>query len=132
MGDGSPELVVSMLSDALLIPLMRYNVNDIARLYSYNELKTFLHDCGYGHICPELKLPLVAIGGRKNRALVIGNTSLAPEAVKQGIYADFSVAALTTGYFRISVQVSCFLIEIQFAPRRCLLTAAGKSVCETL
>ncbi|MGD9948197.1 MAG: hypothetical protein AB7U29_06910 [Desulfobulbus sp.] len=112
-GDGSPELVVSMLSDALLIPLMRYNVNDIARLYSYNELKTILHDCGYGHLCPELKLPLVAIGGRKNRALVIGNTSLAPEAVKQGIYADFSAAALTTGYFRLSVQESCFLIEIQ-------------------
>jgi phenylacetate-CoA ligase len=112
-GDGSPELVVSMLSDALLIPLMRYNVNDVAQLYSYNELKTILHDCGYGHLCPELKLPLIAVGGRNNRALVIDNASLAPEAVKQGIYANFSAAALTTGYFRISVQESGFLIEIQ-------------------
>lgn len=112
-GDGSPELVVSMLSNALLIPLMRYNVKDVARLYSYNELAAILHDCGYGHLCPELKLPLLSISGRKNRGLTLGSTSITPEAVKQGLYADHTVAALTTGYFRLSVQESGFLMEIQ-------------------
>jgi phenylacetate-CoA ligase len=112
-GDGSPELVVSMLSDALLIPLIRYNVKDVARIYPYNELKTILQDCGYGHLCPELKLPLLSVGGRKSRALIAGNTTIAPEAVKQGIYADFTVAAATTGYFRLSIKDGAFLIEIQ-------------------
>lgn len=111
--DGAPELVVSMLSEALLIPLIRYNVKDIARLHPYNELKTILHDCGYGRLCPELKLPLLSVGGRKNRALVVGTTTIAPEAVKQGLYADFAAAAITTGYFRLSVQATGFLIEIQ-------------------
>ena len=114
--DGTPELVVSMLSDALLIPLMRYNVKDVARLYPYNELKNILHDCGYGHLAPELKLPLLTVGGRKNRALAIGSAAITPEAVKQGLYADFTVAALTTGYFRLSVKASGFLIEIQLRP----------------
>jgi len=110
---GSPELVVSMLSDALLIPLIRYNVNDVARIYSYNEIATILKDCGYGHLCPELKLPLVSVGGRKNRALIIKNSSIAPEAIKQGIYTDFAVAASTTGYFRLSTKDDSSVIEVQ-------------------
>lgn len=111
--DSSPELVVSMLSDALLIPLIRYNVKDVARLYSFNELKTILNDCGYGHLCPELKLPLLSVGGRKNRTLRISDATITPEAVKHGIYTDFSVAILTTGYFRLSITDETFLIEVQ-------------------
>lgn len=112
-GDGSPELVVSMLSEALLIPLIRYNVKDVARIYSYNDIATILQDCGYGHLCPELKLPMLSVGGRKNRALIIKNSSIAPEAVKQGIYTDFAVAAATTGYFRLSIKDNAFVIEVQ-------------------
>lgn len=112
-GDGSPELVVSMLSDALLIPLIRYNVKDVARIYPYNQIKTILNDCGYGQLCPKLKLPMLSVGGRKNRALSIDNVSIAPEAVKQGIYADFAVAATTTGYFRLSNDYDALLIEVQ-------------------
>lgn len=111
--DGSPELVVSMLSDALLIPLIRYNVKDVARIYPYKEIKTILSDCGYGHLCPELKLPMLSVGGRKNRGLSIDQMSITPEAVKQGIYADFAVAATTTGYFRLSINNGEFLIEVQ-------------------
>jgi len=111
--DGSPELVVSMLSDALLIPLLRYNVQDVARIYPYNELKTILHDCGYGHLCPELKLPLLSVGGRKNRVVSGEGISITPEAVKQGLYEDFAVAAATTGYFRLSRNNNAFLIEVQ-------------------
>jgi len=112
-GDGSPELVVSMLSDALLIPLIRYNVKDVARIYSYNEIQTILKDCGYGHLCPELRLPMLSVGGRKNRALSIGKVAIAPEAVKQGIYTDFAVAGATTGYFRLSIKDGAFVIEVQ-------------------
>jgi phenylacetate-CoA ligase len=112
-GDGSPELVVSMLSEALLIPLIRYNVSDVARIYPYNEIKAILSDCGYEKLCPELKLPMLSVGGRKNRALSAGSAYIAPEAVKQGIYADFTVAAATTGYFRLSQKETGFLIEVQ-------------------
>lgn len=112
-GDGSPELVVSMLSDALLIPLIRYNVKDVARIHPYNEIKEILNDCGYGKLCPELKLPLLSVGGRKSRALSAGDKFLAPEAVKQGIYSEYSVAVATTGYFRLSMEDNSFLIEVQ-------------------
>lgn len=112
-GDGSPELVVSMVSEALLIPLIRYNVQDVARIYPYNEISTILRDCGYGHLCPELKLPMLSVGGRKNRVLSLENLSIAPEAIKQGLYEDFAVAAATTGYFRLSMNNETFLVEVQ-------------------
>ena len=103
----------SMLSDALLIPLIRYNVKDVARIYSYNEIQTILHDCGYGNLCPELKLPMLSVGGRKNRTLSIGKDAITPEAVKQGIYTDFAVAGATTGYFRLGIKDNAFVIEVQ-------------------
>lgn len=112
-GDGSPALVISMLSDALLIPLIRYNIKDVARIHPYNEIKTILHDCGYGHLCPALKLPMVSIGGRKKSKLSTGNVAIAPETIKQGIYEDFAVAAKTTGYFRLSNKNDTFVIEVQ-------------------
>ena len=101
----------------MLIPLIRYNVKDVARIYSYNELKKILKDCGYGHLTPKLKLPLLSVGGRKSRALKIGKATISPEAVKQGIYMDFSVAAATTGYFRLSIQDGVFVVEIQAKKR---------------
>lgn len=111
--DGSPELVVSMLSDTLQIPLIRYNVKDVAHIYTYNGIKEILQDCGYGNLCPELKLPMLSVGGRKNNEFFLGKASITPEAVKQGMYSDFTVAGATTGYFRLSRKDNDFLVEVQ-------------------
>ena len=114
-GDGSPELVVSMVGDDLLMPLIRYNMKDVGRIHPYNEIKTILHDCGYGHLCPALKLPMLSVRGRKAHALSAGDGSspVTAEAVKQGIYQDGAVAALTTGYFRLSLGEDACVIEVQ-------------------
>ena len=115
-GDGMPELVISMLSESLLIPLLRYNVGDVARIYSYEEIQTILRDCGYGQLCPELKLPLVAIGGRKTNLMPRCAICITPQAVKHGMYEDFEAAALTTGCFRVAAvaaQAAEGMIEVQ-------------------
>lgn len=112
--DGKPELVVSMLSESLLIPLIRYNVKDVAQIISYRQLQKILEDCGYGNLCPLLKLPLVAIGGRKGRLVEnSAGQAITPEEVKQGIYGDFTAAAVTTGYFKLRALEGVILIEIQ-------------------
>jgi len=112
--DGKPELVVSMLSDSLLIPLIRYNVKDVAQLIPYRQLQQILEDSGYGALCPQLKLPLVAIGGRKGRMVEnSAGQAVSPEEVKQGLYSDFTAAAATTGYFKLRVEGGGILVEIQ-------------------
>jgi phenylacetate-CoA ligase len=107
------ELVFSMLSESLLIPLMRYNSKDMGMIFSYDKIKGILSQSGFGHLCPELKLPIVAVGGRKGRCVTTDGISIYPEEVKQGLYCDFGVAAATTGYFRLRKDLNKILIEIQ-------------------
>ena len=45
--------------------------------------------------------------------MTLNSDSIFPEEVKQGLYSDFNVAALTTGYFKISKESNIFLIEVQ-------------------
>jgi hypothetical protein len=64
----------------------------------------------------------------------VGSSSKAPEAVKQGIYMDFSVAGSTTGYFRVGKKDDSFLIEIQLkkgiAPARQHETRFAKAIAQ--
>ncbi len=94
------ELVFSMLSPHMLVPLMRYNSKDRGWIFSYNQMKGILAKHGLQDITPDIKLPCVAVGGRKDRFLMAsGHTPVYPEEIKQGLYEDFEAAARTTGYF---------------------------------
>jgi len=107
------ELVFSMLSPYMLIPLLRYNSKDKGQIISYKKLEQILASCGHKDLMPELKLPMVAVGGRKNRFLELNGKRIYPEEVKQGLYEDFKTAALTTGYFRLNKDKNGPKIEIQ-------------------
>jgi phenylacetate-coenzyme A ligase PaaK-like adenylate-forming protein len=111
--DGIQELVFSMLSQSLLIPLMRYNSKDAGRIFTYYHMREVLNRHGYSHLCPELKLPMVAVGGRAGRCVTVNDISVYPEEVKQGLYSDFHIAAATTGYFKLSAANNTVLIEVQ-------------------
>jgi len=108
-----PELVFSMLSKSLLIPLMRYNSRDTGMVIPHRDLKRVLEQNGYGYLCPELKLPVVAVGGRKGRCVTVKGIPVYPEEVKQGLYSDFRAAEMTTGFFKMREEKGDLLIEIQ-------------------
>jgi phenylacetate-CoA ligase len=94
------ELVFSMLSRQMLIPLLRYNSRDRGWIFPYNKIKDVLIRNTCADIIPDLKLPCVGVGGRVERFLLAnGNTRVYPEEIKQGLYEDFEAAAKTTGYF---------------------------------
>jgi len=112
-GDGPRDLLISMLGDTLLIPMFRYNVKDLATIIPYKKLVTVLSDFGYGHLAPELKLPLVAIFGRTGRCITTSSGSVNPEQIKEGMYSDASVAAATTGHFKVSRDGETALVEVQ-------------------
>ncbi len=108
------ELVFTMLSQQFLIPLIRYNSQDQGYIRSYEFIKKVLTEEGYPHLIPELKLPLVAVAGRKGRWLSVKGKIVTPEEIKEGLYSDFEVAFLTTGYFKLSQKsVNDGKIEIQ-------------------
>jgi len=102
-----------MLSKSLLIPLIRYNSKDSGMIFSYHKMKGILEKNNYGHLCPELNLPLVAVGGRKGRCVTIKGASVYPEEIKQCLYSDFRLAESMTGQFKLKSELDCVLIEIQ-------------------
>ena len=99
-GNGTePELVISMLSPEMKIPLLRYRSGDLGRVLDHGQVVETLARFGHA-ISPDLKLPFVAVHGRGN-VLATGANRLTPEEVKEAIYADRTVAASVTGNFRL-------------------------------
>jgi len=101
----SHEVVFSMLNKNHTIPLIRYNSKDIGFILSYNNLKRILIEEQLSEeLIPDLKLPLIALSGRQGRCLTIGEKTVTPEEIKQGLYDNFKAANSTTGYFRLSKE----------------------------
>ncbi|MFC2136881.1 hypothetical protein ACFLTE_01770 [Bacteroidota bacterium] len=96
------ELIFSMLSPNLLIPLIRYNSKDSGKLYSYKHIETILKKHNLNHYIPDIKLPFVSVYGRKENYIIYKNEKIIPEDIKQSIFENLEVARLTTGYFRLS------------------------------
>jgi phenylacetate-CoA ligase len=105
------ELVISMLSQELKIPLLRYRSGDYGKEISYNKVVEVLRQFRHP-IEPELKLPFVAVSGR-GKSLSTDDGLLYPEAVKEALYADHRIAALATGNFRLTGKNGKALIEFQ-------------------
>jgi phenylacetate-CoA ligase len=98
-GDEPGELAITMLSEDLKIQLPRFRPGDIGQILTYRGVVSTLARFGYA-IEPDLKLPFVAVFGRGSR-LETRQGPLYPEAVKEAIYADPSLAQLFTGNFRL-------------------------------
>lgn len=96
---GHPELVMSMLSPEMKLPLMRYRTGDRGKIFSYADVVEKLAGSGLS-VTPDLKLPFVAVYGR-GASVDTENGPLFPEAVKEGIYALPALASRLTGNFRI-------------------------------
>ena len=110
------ELALSMLSEEMKIPLLRYRSGDYGKLFSYHEVVETL--ARFGHrIAPDLKLPFVAVSGR-GQALSIPSGKLYPEEIKEALYADHQIAALLTGAFRLSEQKGQPLVEFQMRKQK--------------
>lgn len=107
------ELVFSMLSPHFLIPLIRYNSHDQGYIIPYQKLADTLKGIGRNDLIPDIKLPIVAVAGREGRWLNLNGKIVTPEEIKEGLYSDFEVAAITTGYFKMKQKDNKGIIEIQ-------------------
>ena len=113
--DPTGRLIVTMLDPSAVIPLIRYATGDRGRVVHLPaELRPALEAAGVDWA--ELaSFPLVAIDGRGEHVLA-GGTAIYPEAVKEGIYHDPALAALTTANFRLAGGAERARVRLQLSP----------------
>lgn len=124
------ELVVSMLSEEMKIPLLRYRTGDQGRILGWQETVETL--AAHEHrIEPDLHLPFVAVSGR-GLALETAQGPLYPEAVKEALYVDHRVAQAVTGNFRLGRKDGQARLDIQLRPGHEAPAGAVDSLLEGL
>lgn len=112
----SGRLVITTLDPRLRVPLIRYATGDRGSFLEFPPaVQPGLAEAGLSSETLA-QLPIVAIEGRGDHALAGGKTPVYPEAVKEGIYYDFDLAALTTANFRLISGPDAVQIRIQLSP----------------
>ena len=116
------ELAVSLASPDLPMPQFRYRTGDLARVIPYRRLESVLASHAPDLAAPALRLPCVAVFGRKD-ALEVGGRRLGVELVKEALFADPEVARAVTGFFRMAGRDGALSLEAQLRPGK---AASGK------
>jgi len=116
--DGRSDLVISLLSPDLKIPLMRYNTGDEGRIMPYGVLGDILGRFGHEALSPRFRFPLAVISGKKQRVEVGERQWLSPDEVKEAIYQDFDIARAVTGNFRLDAGEQGAEITLQLRRER--------------
>ncbi|MCD4781146.1 MAG: hypothetical protein K8S27_11465 [Candidatus Omnitrophica bacterium] len=106
------DIIITSLTSALRLPLIRYNTKDKGHIIPYSELNKILKDFDRNHLLPPFKSPLVIMYG-KDDYLLFNGKRIYPQQISEGLFTDFEVAISTTGNFRLSQKRDKPLIEIQ-------------------
>ena len=123
VGAGHEELVISMLSPEMKLPLLRYRAGDFGRLLSYAQVVTTLGAHGFD-VVPDLKLPFLAVYGR-GQALAHNGGQIFPEAIKEALYAHHDLAASVTGNLRLWDDNGVARLDLQLREGYTSVPAAG-------
>ena len=113
--DTSGRLLLTTLDPRTRVPLLRYATGDRG---SFFQIPTELQMSTAAVHLPWMELesiPIVMIHGRGEHALA-GQVAVFPEAVKEGIYHEPELAALTTANFRILAGPDKARVRIQLSP----------------
>lgn len=113
--DSTGRLILTTLDESAQLPLIRYATGDTGAHFrpSPGQLEK-LARAGV----PEAlfgSAPLVAIDGRGQSVTGVDGPVF-PEEVKEGIYAEPDLAALTTANFRLRAEAGTVLIRVQLRP----------------
>ncbi|MFT7537902.1 MAG: phenylacetate-CoA ligase [Lysobacterales bacterium] len=97
------EIVITTLSKAAKIPLIRYNTQDCGRIINFETLNRVLAKNGLNSekLLPRFKSPLVLMFG-KIEYLKVKNTKIYPPQIQDIIYSNPNIANKTTGYFHLT------------------------------
>ena len=106
--DGVGDLLITMLDPTSLIPLIRYQTGDRAKLISSEQLEHALKENGIELDRP--LLPMIALFGRKKDRLPEGGHV---DQYKHVLYKNQILAQNFSGAFRLSTEANGILWEVQ-------------------
>jgi phenylacetate-coenzyme A ligase PaaK-like adenylate-forming protein len=109
------ELVVSMSGLDNHMPFLRYRTGDLARIIPYRRLEEVLSRHAPDLSPPSLRLPLVAVFGRREGLEVAGHR-VSAEQVKEALFRSPEVAAAVTGFFKAADVGGRLSLEVQLRP----------------
>lgn len=128
--EGGTELVISMLSEEMKIPLLRYRSGDFGRVHVHAHVRDAAIAAGLP--APDWQLPFVWVSGR-GKAHRCREGIVTPEAVKEAIYADPAIAAAVTGNFRLAADDQGLpVVHLQLRRDRSTPAAAGDRLSEAI
>jgi phenylacetate-CoA ligase len=115
--EGSPvgELVISMAGAGNDLPLLRYRTGDLARVIPYRRLEDVLSKYAPDLPLPSLRLPLVAVFGRRGR-FPVGGSAISAELLKEALFRDPEVARSVTGFCKARQMAGRLEIDAQLRP----------------
>ena len=106
------DLAVSLSSPDLPMPQFRYRTGDLARIVPFRRLEAALAERAPDVGLPGLRLPCVAVFGRRT-GIEVGERMVGVEAVKEALFEDPAAAAASTGFFRMSKGRRGLRLEVQ-------------------
>ncbi|HEY4517730.1 MAG TPA: hypothetical protein VJI74_02470 [Candidatus Paceibacterota bacterium] len=107
------EIIITMTSPYLKIPLIRYNAKDRGTIISATRLKEILQKMGKEELLPRLKLPLIAIESRNTNSVA----GLSSDTVREELYADHQFPPLVTGHFKLRETEGGIEVRLQLKPQ---------------
>jgi phenylacetate-CoA ligase len=111
--ESQQQITITDLRKKQILPLIRYNTQDIGKIVDYNLLKTFSTDSQGKEFLPPFHSPLVLMYG-KNDALNWDTTTIYPQQIQEGIYSDAELSFAATGNFKlIKKQKPHVLIQLK-------------------
>jgi hypothetical protein len=111
---GAPvgDLAVSLASADLPMPQFRYRTGDLARIVPFRKIEATLAEHAPDLPPPGLRLPCVAVFGRRDGVPLEGRT-VGVEPVKEALFEDPAAAAAVTGFFRMTGRDRGLRLEVQ-------------------
>src|SRR3989344_6131152 len=102
------EVIVTMTSPYLKIPLIRFNAKDRGRVISYRSLERVLGEQGRKDLLPKLHMPLVAVESRASNGL----DGFHADTVCHAIFSDSRFPPLLTCHFKLALEGSSMSIRL--------------------
>ncbi len=112
--DDAGRLLATTLDPARRLPLIRYATGDVGAFVPPAGVTAAVAMLGIS-ADQAARMPIVLIHGR-GQGVAAGQATVYPEQVKEGIYADVKLAAMTTANFRLVAGAQAARVRIQLAP----------------
>lgn len=105
--------VFTNLDPDAAMPLVRYQTGDCGYVLSRRRVSNILRMMGYDGYVPRSTAPLVAVAGRTDQSLRVGDKSVRMEFLRDVLYSNRALAAVTTGQFKMREQRGRLHLHIQ-------------------